>query len=83
MVADEGGRHDHKGEYQRLRRVLREAEGRSTLEEDEALLAGVGALPDWRHQAIVQFRVLRKRALRHMVAQLRRQLLGEPAHDEL
>lgn len=61
-------------EYLRLKKLLSAAEAKSSLEADEALLAG-GALDDsWRLRTIVQFRRERKRALHHITQKLAKML---------
>lgn len=50
--------------WQEHRRLgARLLEGSTTLAEDEELLANLGPATDWREQMVLQFRVLRKRAL--------------------
>lgn len=67
LYDDPNGEHATKAEYRRLRGLL---EGSPTTEDEDLALLEGGTVADWRHRAILQFRVMRKRALRQALAKL-------------
>lgn len=62
-----GSKYVSKKEYDRLAALL--AAAPTSESEDQALLDG-GSVTDWREQAILQFRIMRKRALRQTLEKL-------------
>lgn len=63
-------------ELARLRSLLEQAEGHSSIEEDEALLNS-GEIVDWKEETVVKFRMWRKKALRRVIAVVETELQNE------
>ena len=76
------GRFNSPSELARLKSLLDEAEGKSTIAEDEELLKS-GNLNDWKEETVIKFRMGRKKALKKAISTIENVLKAKAAGGAL